>query len=57
MTPAQRQKDYYWLRRENGRCVRCPRPPVPGRVLCAVHREQQRVSDQAKYQRRKAAQA
>jgi hypothetical protein len=53
LTAAERQRDYYQMRIENGRCPRCPNPPAPGRVLCAFHRQQQRERDAARYQRRK----
>lgn len=54
MTAAERQKDYYYMRIENGLCVRCVRPRVGRHVHCDECRAKLKVRDSERYRRRKA---
>jgi len=39
--------------KEQGLCVQCSRPAIPGRILCMVHSESSRQLDQKRYPKRK----
>jgi hypothetical protein len=56
MTAAERQRDYYHLRKEGGRCTRCAEPAVAGRILCHTHQQLQRLRDLARAQAKHARQ-
>ena len=58
MTEAERQRDYYQMRVEQGMCSRaCGSRAVPGRVECVACRDKRRAREVGKYARRKARQA